>query len=478
MKYLLRAVAVLLVVNTILIYMHYKQAGEAFAKGDAPLTYAQEIEVVNRPDALYIRHHFRNLSEDRQEIVWPATSVNRSCYLEEATSCERLDDNVTAFLEGVNDSQSVSYEIPKEGSMQKNALFHEPFAALHGMKAAFTTMHITDEPAIGGIWINGLERVGEKKMDSIDYLLYRGAGEVSDLYWQQRELPLVHQGKALSVFGAGVEADRFGEVDEALHLVGADHSTIVIDNENPAIDTARFMITSLAKVDQVADRIFTNHMHSRFSVSGNAAIVEVLASIMSGKPVGADNTRHMVQTFFDTLSEEESKQFRKLLEAREGQAIDAAVLDELVLEVTGFKTRYFSRNMQDDSVRYPFLFEDPREVALEGEVLPDVQIILKDGRAYYPAKQLLSGVGYDVSSNERSIYIENALRQFRFPKKELFYVYNDRKFNVVTMPFEIIDEEFYFEENWFKRLFLLSIDKSGETIEIVPITRLLEEADR
>lgn len=470
MKYLLRAVAVLLLVNTILIYMHYKQAGEALAKEDAHLTYVQEIEVVNRPDALYIRHHFRNLSEDRQEIVWPATSVNRSCYLEEAISCDRLDGNVTAFLEGENDSQSISYKIPKEGSMQKNALFHEPFATLHGMKAAFTSMHITDETAIGGIWVNGLECVGQKKMDSIDYMLYRGTGEVLDLYWQQHELPLVYQGGALSVFGVGVEADRFGEVDKALQAVGADHSTIVIDNENPAMNTARFMISSLSKVDQVSDRIFTNHMHSRFSISGAAETVEVIASIMSGKPVGTDSTRHMVQTFFDTLSEEESKQFRELLEAREGQAVDAAVLDELVLEVTGFKTKYFSRNMQDDSVRYPFLFEDPREVALEGEVLPEVQIILKDGMAYYPAKQLLSGVGYDVTSNERSIYIENALRQFRFPKKELFYVYNDRKFNVVTMPFEIIDKEFYFEESWFKRLFLLSIDKSGETIQIVPIS--------
>ena len=114
-----------------------------------------------------------------------------------------------------------------------------------------------------------------------------------------------------------------------------------------------------------------------------------------------------------------------MLKEHEGQAMDATVLDGLVGEVTGLKTTYFTKSMQVDSTQHPFLFEDPRNVSLEGMALPDVRIILKDGKTFYPAKKLLSIVGYNVTSNEQSIYIENPLRQFRFPKKELFYVYND-----------------------------------------------------
>lgn len=457
--------------------MHYKQAEEAFAKEDIPLTYTQEIEVVNRPDALYIRHHFHHLSEGRQEIVWPATSVNRSCFPADVASCERLEENVIAFLEGENRSQSISYEVPKERPMQSNALIHEPFVKLHGMKAEFTSVHITDETELGGMWLNGLQRIGHKKMNTIDYTFYRGSGEVTNLYWQKHELPIVYQGEKLSVFGEGIEVDRLEEIDDALQKLDADHSTIVIDHENPAIDTSRFIVSGLTDVDQVSDLIFINHTHSRFSISGNAGTAEVIASILSGKPVGTERARYIYQTYLEVLSESETNELRELLKAREGQAVDATILDELVREVTGYKITYFSRSMQDDSHRYPFLFEEPREIALEGEVLPEVRVILIDGKTFYPAKKLLSAVGYEVTSNERSIYIENELRQFRFPKKELFYVYNERKFNVVTMPFEIIDEEFYFEESWFKRLFLLSIDKSGETIRIVPISRLLEEAE-
>ena len=124
--------------------------------------------------------------------------------------------------------------------------------------------------------------------------------------------------------------------------------------------------------------------------------------------------------------------------------MDEAVLDELIGEVTGFKTSYFKRNMKDKSGEHPFLFEDPREVVLDGTVHPEIRIILKDGKTFYPANELLSLVGYSVTSNERSIYIESPLRQFRFPKKELFYVYNERKFDVVTMPFEILDGDVLF----------------------------------
>ena len=84
--------------NGLLIYMHYYQAQGADGKELSAATYTQEIEVINRPDALHIRQHFSGLSDIRHEIVWPKASTNRSCYPAEATSCDRLDENVQPFL--------------------------------------------------------------------------------------------------------------------------------------------------------------------------------------------------------------------------------------------------------------------------------------------------------------------------------------------------------------------------------------------
>ena len=74
--------------------------------------------------------------------------------------------------------------------------------------------------------------------------------------------------------------------------------------------------------------------------------------------------------------------------------------------------------------------------------------------------------------------LKMSIRKFRFPKKELFYVYNEQKYDVVTMPFEVLEGDFYFEESWFKRLFLLSIEKTADTIDIIRMSTLIEEVDK
>jgi hypothetical protein len=472
-------VLVLLIVNCLLIYIQYNQAEGSDAKGPKVVTYSQEIEVINRPDTLHIRHHFRGLSNARHEIVWPATSINRSCYLADAASCDRLVDNTTAFHEGENDRQSITYEIPKQGPMNKAVLFKEPFTVLHGSTVEFTLFHMTDEIGIGGFWVNGLKQIGTKEMTNIDYSLFSGSGEVKNLYWQKNKLPLLYAGDRLSVFGKGGDAGRLLEVDNALKLIDAEYSTVVIDNMNPAVSSARFIVSENPDVEKVADQLLTAAMYKRFTMPQKERLTaEVTASILAKKPVGLDKSRKLYQVLTESLSVEELEKLTRLISDLSGQEINATVLDGLTGEVTGFKTSYFKRNSQGDTAIHPFLIEDPRKAHFEGEAFSDIRIILKDGKMLYPAKKVLSVAGYTVTSNEQSIYIENDFRKFRFPKKDLFYVYNEHKYDVVTMPFEVLEGDFYFDENWFKRLFLLNIEKTADTIDIIRISTLIEEAEK
>lgn len=465
----------LLIVNGLLIYMHFNQAQGADGKEPNSITHIQEIEVINRPDALHIRQHFSGLSEGRHEIVWPEASTKRSCYLADATSCNRLNEDATAFIEGDNERQSISYEIPKKEPMKKTALFKEPFVSLHGSSAAFVLFHMSDETGAGGLWVNGLEQVGGKKMATIDYSLYSGKGDVKDLYWQRNNLPLLYTGDRLSVFGAG-STERLREVDSALKAIDADQSTIVIDNTNPAVNSNRFIVSKNADVDKLADQFLRSSMYARFIIPKEERMTaELVASILGEKPVGLGKSRKAYQTLTESISAEELGNFKIMLDNMTGQEINATVLNSLAGKVTGFKTSYFTKNIHDDTAFHPFLIEDAREIQFDGTSNPGIRVILKDDKTLYPAKKVLSLAGYTVTSNERSIYIKNDTRTFRFPKKELFYVYNDQKYDVVTMPFEVLDDDFYFEENWFKRLFLLGIEKTADTIDIVRMSTMVEE---
>ncbi|MFJ7933031.1 hypothetical protein [Sporosarcina sp. NPDC096371] len=471
MKFIARTVAILLVVNLLLIYMHYKQAEDVIAKEPETLMYHQEIEVINRQDALYVRHHFSGLPQRRLEIVWPEVSVERSCYPVTATSCDYLDDNLTAFLDENNGQQSLSYKISKEGSMQQAALFLEPFASLHGATATSTLFHMTDETGIGGMWVNGLEQVGAKKMDLIDYAFFNGSGEVKDLYWQQNSVPLLYEGERLTVYGEKGDAGRFKAFDKVLKDIGASHLTIVMDHTNIAVQSQRFVVTGNEDIDQVIDQSFRSAMHAHFSIPQNERLIaEVMASILGNKATGTEQSRQAYEKLIAALTVEELERLKESLSHKSGQKMNASVLDDMIGKVVGLKTSFFTTTLQDEVADYPFLFEDTREFQVDGTSQAGIRIIVKDGKVLYPAKAILSLADYSFTTNEQSIYIVNDSRQFRFPKKELFYVYNDRKFDVITAPFEVIAGEVYFEENWFKRLFLFKIEKTADTIDIVNLT--------
>ncbi|MFS0574368.1 hypothetical protein AB1K83_01905 [Sporosarcina sp. 179-K 3D1 HS] len=476
MKFIVRTVVILLIVDALLVYMHYSQKEGNDAEATGIREVIQEIELVNRPDGLHIRHHFSNLSENRHEIIWPEKSVSRSCHLETVSSCDRLDENLTGFSEGEVPAQSISYVIPREREMKETALFRNTFAALRGGVVSTTRFHLTDETASGGLWINGLKRIGHKKMEYIDYSYYRGAGKVTDLYWQKEEPLLAYKGNRLSVYGQdGAEVD-FESADLALEEVGANHSTVVLGKVGQVVRSDRFIITPNQTISRAADLFLASSIHSQYQLPATGpALAEVLASILSGKPTGSAEARAMYQTLRETVTEEELAALRITLHKRSGEKMSGALLDDLIGEVTGFGTSYFEKSLKDGSANRPFLVEDLREIALNGETIPDLHVLLKDGNVLYPSKTVLRKLGYTIESNERSIYIKSGKHNFRFPKKDPFYVYNERKYTLRSIPFELLEGEIYFQEDAFRRLFLLSIEKKEEMIDIVPIASQLEE---
>ena len=480
MKFIIRTFFLLLLVNGSLLYMHYNDAGNATAKSDIQSTYSQEIEVMNRPDGLYIQHHFTGLADIRHEIVWPKASTNRSCYLNDGTECSRLNENITAFVEGESDRQSIMYLIPKDQSISQSTLFENIFATLDRSDVTATLLHLTDEMDIGGSWVTGLERVGKKKMDLVDYSLYMDKGVVTDLYWHEEELPVLYNGDRLSVLGPTAEQNiaEFDEADSALRNIEAPHSTIVIaDNAKPA-DSSRFIISETGETKGIADVFLLRNMYATFTLPKEEPLIgEIVTSLLSDKTVGSKKTSKMIEDLSNKLTKKELEQIVKKLKSQSGQSIDAVFLDDLIGDVTGFKTSFIVKNSEAKTDFFPFFLEDPRKFTIAGDDSFDISPIVKEGKTLYPVTKIMQELGYKVSANKQSLYIENSLRYFRFPLNELFYVYNERRYNVNSIPFERIGAEFYFEEATFIRIFLVEINKTAEVIDIVPIAQFAEEEE-
>ena len=453
--------------------MHYSEAKNVTAKEGVQTTFHQEIEVMNRADGLYIRHHFRNLSGTRQEIVWPEMSTNRACYLESAVTCSRLDENLTAFIEGDEEEQSISYVIPRTGPMDATFLFKNIFTGLHNSIPSSTYFHLTDEIGIGGQWVNGLKLVGTEKMDLVDYSFYRGQGAVKDLYWQKPEAPLLFNSDKLSVYGFNTQLniEEYEEADSYFKELEIPHYSIVLDSGYEPINSSRFIIKELAEGERVTDAILMNHINKQFTIDpGDHLSSEFIASLLSGKPIGSNRTNELYSELVGVLSEQEMETFTTLLTKDKESLINTVLLDDVVEEVTGFKTSFFKKNENITNPLYPFLFEDPRTVYINGEESESMSVLLKDGKTLYPGIEIMRELGFEVTQNDRSLYLKSATKNYRFPLKENFYVLNERKYNVMSIPFERIADEFYFEEVSLIRIFLLDIRKSPEQVDIAPIS--------
>ena len=478
LKFISRTVVLLLIGNGLLLYIHFSQSGSATSNDLKLQTYSQEIEVTNRLDGLYIRHHFSRLTEGRYEIVWPESSMQRSCYLSDATStaCSHLDENRTAFVDGENDRQSITYVIPKKEPMQGTFLFKAPFVELHKGNVESTIFHITDETGIGGFWVNGLKQVGHKNLELIDYSLFQGSGKVTDLYWQKDIQPLVYEGERLSVYGEFTDLEGLAKADTILRSLNTPHSTAVIESGKPSVNSKRFIIAETNDAESVSDALAITSMFTQFKIPENQHLIaESVASILSGKGTGSKKSYALYDELINALTENEVIGFVEKLKGLAGEAVDASVLDKLIGEVTGFGTSYYTKNSEEGTVFYPFLLEDPRNVLIDGKENPKIRLLLKDNKIFYPATEILELTGYTIRFNEQSLYIENEMRRFRFPLRDPFYVYNEQKFNIVSPPFEIIEGEFYFEESWLIRLFIFNIEKKAETISIIPMTMSQEK---
>ena len=177
--------------------------------------------------------------------------------LETESSCLRINENVTAILEGEQSRQSITYEIPKTETFGNRKLFKEPFASLRNAKPDSTILHVTDESGIGGMWLSGLELVGSKKMDMVDYSMFKGSGRVSDLYWQRRSLPQHIRGDRLSIYGESIDDGIAKQIDNSLLELNARHIDIVIDPQGKPLGTSRFVITQQKETelpDLIVDR--------------------------------------------------------------------------------------------------------------------------------------------------------------------------------------------------------------------------------
>ncbi|MGM9944096.1 MAG: RNA polymerase II [Lysinibacillus sp.] len=467
MKIALSLFTTLSIIIGAMLFMQYQVYSEQETPTNKEFSYSQEIEITYREGSLDIRHHFKNLPNDALEIVWPESAVDRNCFLETEYSCARLNDSKTEFESGENRSQSISYIIPLEGGLTSEKLMNNIYVSLKNGNVKFSTVHISTDSSVAGQWVTGLPLIGQQSLALVNYSMFSGTGQVRDLYWQESGLALQKETDTLSIYANTNVSTELSQTVDKLAKFGDEHIAIIQPNNQEIQESYRMLFLPELTTATLQKEVIMAQVESLYTfVDSPLWLKHVVAMYVSGETFGTPRALAVVDALMDEMTEEQLDDWISRLEDLKGKTVSPAILDEELSAVFGVHTEYLSMNV-DAEETYPFMFNDKRDVYVNGVLTEEIDVILDEGKVLYTADALLRNIGYTTSLGPNGYYVNSETRVFRFPNAEHdFYVFNQRRYNTTTSPFSIIASTYYMEESWLQRLFLVDLQKDEESIRI------------
>lgn len=467
MKFAISIFSMLLIVIGAMLFVQFQVYSDQEHVMERDFHYTQEIEIEYREGSLDVRHHFKNLPKSSVEIVWPSLSVDAGCFLEQEHSCNRLDEAKTKFEAGENHAQSLSYVIPLNGQLQADKLLEDVFVKLKLGDASYTTVHITTSPEVTGTWITGLPTIGQQQLSLVNYTMFAGTGGVEDIYWMKQGAAYTKKTDAYSIYAKDAVDEAQTKVVDQLSVLNEEHIAIVQTKTLPPVDGHRIVFVPTLTDQAIQYRATVAHINNVYTFKDVPNWVkQVVASVLAGQPFGEEKAVRAFNELTEKLSENQMDLFKEELRDLEQKEVTIASIDTALSNAIGGYTKFISLNHTSD-IFYPIVFNDPRPIELNGEVTKQLHVILSEGYVLYPADALLKQLGYDTSVGPNGYYVTKEGHSYRFPKDEHhFYVYNNQRFNLSTVPFYEVAGIRYVEESWTQRLFSVNIEKSDEKISI------------
>ena len=472
MKFAVSIFTTFVIIIAAVLFVQYQEYSDQVENGKEPFNYSQEIEVVYRADSLDIRHHFKNLPQHEVEFVLPNNVTSVECFLEAEYSCDRLDGISNSILAGQTRSQSISYVIPIEGGLSTSKLLQNVFVELQLGEAKFSIVHISTDSTTKGQWTTGLPLIGAQQLSLVNYAMFSGEGPVKDLYWDSRTMTNESIQPTLSLYSEQPISIELKDQLASLSLLDNTHISIV--QGDPKYNGYRMLFIPEISVQSVQQNVLISQLNAMYTFAEPFPLwlKEVMLGFMTDTQPKNPKAQEIVLKLQSMMSSAQLQQWKDVLKQLTTETVSTQLLDEKLAEVLKSPTNYFVKNSEVDYV-YPFYFVDNRKVFLNDKP-HKFEIIYYEGKIYYEAQPFLEALGYDAYVGENGYYVNNETRIFRFPEEHGFYVFNQRRYNTASMPIKKLEGQYFIEETWMQRLFLVELSKTDQTINITSINAYTE----
>jgi hypothetical protein len=465
MRFAVSIFTTLVIIIGAVLFVQYQVYSDRAQTEVNEFNYTQEIEVVIRDNSLDVRHHFKNLPNQQVNVNLPSSALEVECFLETSSSCERLSEDRKSFQAGDVRSQSISYVIPLTQPLTANFILKNIFASLPLGEATYSIVHITTDSQIVGQWVTGLPLIGQQQLKLVNYAMFSGDGQVKDLYWTPNNTTVQKISEQLTVYSNEPVSAQLKEALGKMKLLSEEHMAIV---QSDVVEPSyRMLFLPSISVESVQSSLTLSQIETMYNFEESVPlwVKEMIASFLTGTIIGSEKTEQIVLKISELMTDRQLESWKEQLKNLKGNQVTMQVLDDTLSSVLNSETNFLVKNSEVQSV-YPFYNIDTRDVLLNSKEIEQMGIIYYEGRVLYKAQPLLEALGYNAYEGENGYYVNNETRVFRFPKEHGFYVYNQRRYDTSAQPIVKLQDEYYVEETWMQRLFLVELTKKDSTINI------------
>lgn len=473
MKFAVSIFTTLVIIIGVVLFVQYQVYSDRAQNEVGEFNYTQEIEIVFRDNSLDIRHHFKNLPKQQVDVNLPSSALEVECFLETSSSCERLSEDRKSFRVGEARSQSISYVIPLSQPLTENLVLNNVFANLPLGEAIYSIVHITTDSQIVGQWVTGLPLIGQQQLKLVNYTMFSGEGQVKDLYWTPNNTIVQKITDQLTIYSNEPVSAEFKEEIAKMDMLTEEHMAIV---QSDGIESSyRMLFLPSISIDAVQASLTLSQIETMYKFEDSTPLwaKEMMVSFLTGTIIGSEKTQHIVLEITELMTDRQLESWKEQLKKLERNQVTMQVLDDTLSSVLTNTTNFLVKNSEVDYV-YPFYYIDTRDVLLNSKDIEKMGIIYYEGRVLYKAQPLLEALGYNAYEGENGYYVNNETRVFRFPQEHGFYVYNQRRYDTSSQPIVKIQDEYYVEETWMQRLFLVELTKKDSAIYLQIIEGQIE----
>ena len=199
----------------------------------------QKIEIVHDKDYLSIKQTIYNVLNQTYELIFPEMGTEFICDSNEDSTTCAASYNVT------NGELEIQYKLNIDSNNQ-SFLLNDWFVHIKNLNNIKTTVHISEDSAIGGFWAsNGINSYHDR-LESLNYFVFKGNNGNLTMYWQKEPLTYVLKEEIVPIYSS----DPISAQEISFHFMNNIYSenkvipTIIMTDQTNPVSTGTLLFVS------------------------------------------------------------------------------------------------------------------------------------------------------------------------------------------------------------------------------------------